>query len=37
VGYVAARDRLLGALDRCVFLAASGIGMATMYLMQARR
>ena len=35
VGYVAARDRLFRALDCCVFLAASGIGMAMMYLLQA--
>jgi hypothetical protein len=35
VGYVAARDRLLRALDCYVFLGASGIGMATMYLTQA--
>ena len=34
VGYVAARYRLLRALDCCVFLAASGIGMAMMYLLQ---
>jgi len=34
VGYIAARDRLLRALDCCVFLAASGIGMAMMYLLQ---
>jgi len=33
VGYIAARDRLLRALDCCVFLAASGIGMAMMYLL----
>ena len=34
VGYIAARNRLLRPLDCCVFLAASGIGMAMMYLLQ---
>jgi hypothetical protein len=33
LGYIAPRDHLLRALDCCVFLAASGIGMAMTYLL----